>query len=313
MNSRINMCVTALNELTSEIKEFTLSPVSGGLLPSSTAGGHITVKTPSGAMRRYSLIHPSKSPEHYTIAVKRDANSRGGSASMHEQLKVGQAIDIEPPKNEFALTEAESFLLIAGGIGVTPIYAMAETLTKLGKPFKMIYCTRTREATAFGDNLQALCEDALTLHHDQGDPALVYDFWDHFETPGKSHVYCCGPAALMEEIKAISGHWPEGHVHFEDFSRVDITRPDDRPFKVILQKSGRTITVPADRSILEAIRESGLDSASSCESGTCGTCKCGLISGDVDHRDMVLMEDEKGDHIMICVSRANQGELVLDL
>ena len=232
---------------------------------------------------------------------------------MHEQADVGTVINIDPPENDFPLKEAQRYLLIAGGIGVTPIYAMAEHLEAEGKDFNIIYCTRGPEDTAYLDEMKAAYGDRLKLHHDEGDPEKVYDFWDHFEEISNMHVYCCGPHPLMEEIKAISGHWPEGRVNFEDFKPVEVVRADDVPFDVELAKSGRTVTVPADRSILEAVREAGISTVSSCESGTCGTCKCGLIAGDVDHRDMVLMDDEKDDHIMICVSRARSGGLVLDL
>lgn len=307
------MCVAGIRDLTPEIKEFRLSSALGSSLPPADAGAHITVETPSGAMRRYSLVHPDNNPETYTIAVKRETDSRGGSQSMHTQLHVGDTINIEPPQNDFALTTGESFLLIAGGIGITPIYAMAETLTANDKPFRLIFCTRSPEHTAYGDALRVLCRKALTIHHDQGDPSRVYDFWDLFETPGKEHVYCCGPAPLMEEIKALSGHWPEENIHFEDFKGVEVVREDDKAFDIILEKSGQTLTVPADRTILETVREAGLNTKSSCESGTCGTCRTVLISGDVDHRDMVLMEEEKENHIMICISRAKTGDLKLDL
>ncbi|MGI9378355.1 MAG: PDR/VanB family oxidoreductase [Methyloligellaceae bacterium] len=313
MIERIEMCVTGIQDLTPEIKEFRLSNVSDRPLPTAVAGAHITVETPSGAMRRYSLLHPDNNPESYTIAVKRETASRGGSQSMHTDLSAGDSINIEPPQNDFALVSADRYLLIAGGIGITPIYAMVEALSAANKPFQLIYCTRSPEHTAYGKDLQQLCGNAITLHHDQGEPALVYDFWDHFESPGKEHVYCCGPAPLMEEVKALSGHWPEENIHFEEFKTVEIIREDDKPFDIILEKSNRKLTVPADRTILETIRDADIKTTSSCESGTCGTCRTRLISGEVDHRDMVLLDEEKENQIMICISRANKGDLILDL
>jgi phthalate 4,5-dioxygenase reductase subunit len=190
---------------------------------------------------------------------------------------------------------------------------MARQLASEDKPFRIIYCTRSPEETAYLDEMKEAFGDRLKIHHDGGDRDKAYDFWDHFAEPQNMHVYCCGPKPLMEEIKSISGHWPEGRVHFEDFKPVEVIRPDDKEFQVELAKSGKTITVPADRSILEAIRDNGLPTVSSCESGTCGTCKTRLTSGDVDHRDMVLMDEEKDDFIMICVSRAHKGKLVIDL
>ena len=216
------------------------------------------------------------------------------------------------PGNEFPLKEASKYLLIAGGIGITPIYSMAQKLDEDGKDFSIIYCTRSPEETAYRAELEEAFGRRVRFHHDGGDPDKAYDFWDHFAEPKPMHVYCCGPKPLMDAVKDISGHWPEGRVNFEDFKPVEVTRADDVAFAVELAKSGRTITVPADRSILEALRDAGIDTPSSCESGTCGTCKTHLIAGDVDHRDMVLMDEEKGDTIMICVSRARGDELVLE-
>ncbi|MFW5654448.1 MAG: PDR/VanB family oxidoreductase [Roseicyclus sp.] len=309
----IQMRVAARRALTGDIVEFTLEPVAGGALPRFTPGAHVTVKTPSGAMRRYSLIGDGESPETYRIAVKREPASRGGSASMHDEATEGTALLVEAPENEFELVEAPEYLLVAGGIGITPIYAMAEALDRRGKPFRLIYLTRSAGEAAYADELLRAFGDRLTLHHDEGREENFYDFWETFEKPTKAHVYCCGPAALMEEVEAVSGHWPEDAIHFEDFKPVEVVRADDRAFEVDLARSGRTITVPADRSILEALRDAGIATVSSCESGTCGTCRTRLMDGDADHRDMVLTEEDRERNIMICVSRAKAGRLVLDL
>lgn len=309
----MKMTVARRRMLTPTIAEFTLVPAEGETLPDYGPGAHVTVQTPSGAMRRYSLVGPGTHPENYVIAVKREPDSRGGSQSMHDEAVEGTELLVDPPENEFPLKDAPKYLLIAGGIGVTPIYAMARYVAEKGKPLKIIYCTRSAEEAAYLDELKQEFGSALIVHHDGGDPSKVYDFWDHFAEPRNIHVYCCGPKPLMEEIKSISGHWPEGRVNFEDFKPVEIIRPDDVEFEVELAKSDKTVTVPADRSILEAVRDSGIPTVSSCESGTCGTCKTRLIAGDVDHRDMVLMDDEKDDYIMICISRARSGNLVIDL
>ena len=309
----IEMKVEQLRDLTEDIREFTLVPVSDVALEAAVAGAHITVETPSKAMRRYSLISLDTHPSQYVIAVKKDANSRGGSLSMHESLSIGDRLQVETPRNDFALTVAEDYLLIAGGIGITPVYAMAQQLIRDKKPFQLIYCVRSESEGAYVHELRQLCGERLVLHADAGQPDRLFDFWDLFETPGKQHVYCCGPDAMMEEIRGVSGHWPEHAIHFEDFSPVQVSRDDDRPFTVTLQKSAKTVTVPANRTILEAIREAGIATASSCESGTCGTCKCKLLGGSAEHRDQVLMDDEMNSHIMICVSRAKGDSLVLDL
>jgi len=307
------MCITACRDLTPQIREFVLSPVDGGALPKAEPGAHIPVLSPSGAWRQYSLIDPAEAPETYRIAVKHEVGGRGGSASIHKDWSKGVTVTIQPPANNFPLGKAPKYLLIAGGIGVTPIYSMAQALESEGIDVRMIYCTRSQDETAYRPELEALLGDRLTVHHDAGDPDQVYDFWDHFAEPQIMHVYCCGPGPMMEEIGDISGHWPEGRVNFEDFTGVEVVREDDTAFEVTLKKTGVTVQIPADKSILEALREAGTIVPSSCESGTCGTCKCGLVSGDVDHRDMVLMDEEKSQKIMICVSRARSGGLVLDL
>jgi phthalate 4,5-dioxygenase reductase component len=309
----LKMTVAERRQLTEHICEFTLAPADGSKLQSFTAGAHITVETPSGAMRRYSLVNDGTNPEVYKIALKREIHGRGGSMSMHDDAQEGTELQVEVPENTFELTDAKNYLLIAGGIGVTPIYAMSQQLLREFKPFEVIYCTRGEADTAFLEEMKSTLGDRLTLHHDGGDPEAVFDFWDHFEEPKDMKVYCCGPQPLIDEIEAISGYWPEGRVIFEDFKPVEVVRADDKPFEVKLEKSGITIEVPADRSILEALRESGVPTVSSCESGTCGTCKTRLVSGKVDHRDMVLMDEEKDSYVMICVSRAEEGDLVLDL
>ncbi|PHP65966.1 ferredoxin [Zhengella mangrovi] len=309
----MRMKVASRRMLTPTIAEFTLVAADGAALPDYEPGAHVTVQTPSGAMRRYSLVGPGEDPESYVLAVKLEAESRGGSRSMHDEAVEGTELVVEPPENEFPLKQANKYLLIAGGIGVTPIYAMARKLDEDGKSFSIIYCTRSAEEAAYLEEMRAAFGSRLTVHHDDGDPDKVYDFWDHFAEPQAMHVYCCGPKPLMEEIKAISGHWPEGRVNFEDFKPVEVVRADDAAFEVELARSGRTLTVPADRTIIETLREAGFATVSSCESGTCGTCKTRLVSGAVDHRDMVLMDEEKDDFIMICVSRSEGGKLVLDL
>ena len=310
---RLTMTLRARRALTPAIAEFTLAAADGGALPAAEAGAHVTVQTPSGAMRRYTLVRTGSALDEYVIAVKREAHGRGGSASMHDDLAEGDRIAVEPPENDFPLVDAPEYLLIAGGVGVTPIRAMVTELSRRGAVFRMIYCARSAEDAAYLDDLRAEHGDRLTFHEDGGDAARLYDFWDDFAEPTRAHVYCCGPAPLMEEVRAVSGHWPEGSVHFEDFSPVEVVRADDEPFRVTLAATGETYDVSADRTILETLRDAGVSTVSSCESGTCGTCKAKLVSGAADHRDMVLMEEEKADRIMICVSRAESGDLVIDL
>lgn len=306
------LVVSQRRNLTKSIIEFTLSLPESGALPGFTPGAHVTVQTPSKAMRRYSLVNNGAAPTEYVLAIKREPNSRGGSQSMFDDATEGQILQVSDPENSFELMPAPKYLLIAGGIGITPIQAMAHHLARQGTPFELIYCTMAARETAYLEEMQAL-GSVVTIHHDNADPEKLYDFWDHFEKPDATHVYCCGPAPMMEEIKALAGFWPEGQVHFEEFKPNEIVRADDVAFTVTLARSGRKIHVPANRSILEAMRDAGEKTVSSCENGVCGTCKCGLIEGDVDHRDSVLLDEERSHMIMTCVSRAASGDLVLDL
>ena len=310
----MDLVIRGKREIAEGIWEFELTAADGSDLPPCTAGGHLSLETPSKAMRHYSLSNICTERHRYVIAVKHEPDSRGGSRSMVEETEIGSTLKVDQPGNDFPLVDAPNYVLIAGGIGITPILSMARQLSAEGKPFQVIYCTRSAKQAAY---LDVLHSDEITgdviIHHDGGDLDQVYDFWDHFERPSNAHIYCCGPKPLMEEVRGMTGHWPESAVHFEDFKPVEVVRADDVAFEVHLSKSGKTLTVPADRTILETVREAGVSAVSSCESGTCGTCKTRYSAGVVDHRDMVLMPEEKSSCIMICVSRAKEGDLTLDL
>ena len=183
-----------------------------------------------------------------------------------------------------------------------------------GPRFDLHYCTRSPAHAAFASELAAPAfAGRVHFHHDDGDPARAFDFWPLLEKPTGAHVYCCGPRALMDAVRDMSGHWPFGSVHFESFG-VDATlRRHDAPFDIRLARSGRTLHVPASQSILEVLRAHGVHVRSSCEAGSCGSCRTGLVDGDVEHRDFVLGEAEREREIMVCCSRARSGVLTLDL
>ncbi|MCY7304797.1 MAG: iron-sulfur cluster-binding domain-containing protein, partial [Rhodoferax sp.] len=177
-----------------------------------------------------------------------------------------------------------------------------------------VYCTRDADHTAFLDELGAArFAGRVLLHHDQGDPNEALDLWPLLETPGTAQVYCWGPRGLMEAVADMTGHWPSGSIHFESFGADAAVRASNSAFAVRLHRAGTVLSVGADQTILEVLRAHGHKVVSSCESGTCGSCRTGLLGGDADHRDMVLDEGEKSSQIMVCVSRARAGELVLDL
>lgn len=307
--------VARKEEVAQGIYLFELRRPDGAPLPAFTAGSHLTVEVPSGVRRNYSLCSDPADTGAWQIAVKRDGRGRGGSISMAEEVQAGQLLSVSAPRNNFELAaHASDFIFVAGGIGITPILSMMRQLkhSKAGG-FKLYYCTRDAAGTAFINELQSEFPGQVQIHHDNGDVDQALDLWPVFEKPAAAHVYCCGPKGLMDSVADMSGHWPSGAVHFESFGVDATVYAENTPFSVRLAKSGKTVEVSAEQTLLEALRGSGLRVASSCESGTCGTCKTGLLAGEAEHRDMVLTEEEKADHIMVCVSRAKSPELVLDL
>lgn len=294
---------------------FELRHPDGAPLPPFTPGSHLTVQVPSGVRRNYSLCSDPADTSMYQIAVKRDEAGRGGSVSMADDVQVGQLLSVSWPRNNFELAErATDFIFVAGGIGITPILSMMRHLKNTGQgDFKLYYCTRDEASTAFIEHIKSEFPGQVQIHHDNGDMAQALDLWPVFEKPANAHVYCCGPKGLMDSVDDMSGHWPSGSVHFESFGVNAKAFAQDTPFDVRLAKTGTTVHVGAGQTILEALRGAGLRVPSSCESGTCGSCKTRLLAGEVEHRDMVLIEEEKQDCIMVCVSRAKSDELVLDL
>jgi phthalate 4,5-dioxygenase reductase subunit len=269
-------------------------------------------------VRSYSLCNDPAERDRYVITIKREENGKGGSKDLIDNVHAGDTVEVSHPRNLFPLVpKAKKFIFIGGGIGITPIMSMMRHLNASGEaPYKTYYLSRSPATTPFLDELKTPeFSGKVVIHHDQGDPGKSYDLWNVLETPGaQTHVYCCGPLPLMDAVRDMTGHWPDTAVHFEAFSNPDAEpRADDTPFTVKLASSGQTVEVPAGMSILEALRNGGLRVPASCESGTCGTCRTGLISGEADHRDMVLMEEERSTQIMVCVSRAKSPELVLDL
>ncbi len=297
-----------------DIRLFELRDPVGAELPEFTPGSHISVKTPDGQIRKYSLANDPADRSFYQIAVKREAAGRGGSRSMFDTLQVGDTIPASAPRNDFPLVPSPAgYTLIAGGIGITPILSMARHLKSTGGRFKLYYLTRSRETTAFHAELsQPQFRGVVTIHHDGGNPDDALDLWPVLEKP-RGHVYCCGPRGLMMAVRDMTGHWSSAAVHFEAFQEPEKNAVDNKPFKVSIASTGETIEVPADTSILDALRAAGHKVPSSCESGTCGSCKTKLVSGDVDHRDLVLTEQEKSGRIMVCVSRALTGDLAIDI
>lgn len=310
--------VEAIREEAPGIKSFRLVPADGRPLPETTPGAHIDVRPPSGVTRQYSLCNGPDDSDHYLIAVRRDSASRGGSRAMHDSVKVGDILPIGEPRNHFPLREGASHLLLARGIGVTPILAMAKTLAASGDDFRLEYFTRAPENTPFRDQLVAPGLAQHVRFHFGLDEASQADMLQELlasRRPG-AHLYVCGGRRFMEMAAEAAAGWPAESVHREYFSADPRAwAGEHRGFDVRLARRGVTVHVPPELSLAEALTRAGVPIETSCEQGVCGTCLAKVLQGKPDHRDAVLtpLERELGDRIALCVSRSVGPELVLDL
>jgi ferredoxin-NADP reductase len=306
-----------------DINSFELVHPQGQTLPRFTAGSHIDVLLPGGLIRQYSLCNDPSEDRRYVIAVLKVRGGRGGSRSMHDDVRAGDEISVSLPRNTFELVEsARRHLLIAGGIGVTPLMAMVERLDAIDAEYTLHYCTRSPEQTAFKDRLDDRAKKGLVVyHHDGGDPARgirIAEVLDEYQ-PG-THLYYCGPPGLMAAVEAeASSRWPKEAVHFEYFAAPPTARPSDTPsstsaeFSVRVASTGLLLPVPQDESIVEVLRGAGIDCNTSCESGVCGTCRTKYVEGTPEHHDFVLNDEERKSYVMICCARASSEVLVLDI
>jgi vanillate O-demethylase ferredoxin subunit len=292
----------------------------GSALPAFTAGAHIDLNLPNGLVRQYSLCNPPGETQRYQVAVLRDPASRGGSKAVHELLPEGTALTISTPRNHFELdAHAAHHLLLAGGIGITPLLAMAEQLTAEGKTFELHHCTRSRDRTPFVERMAATRFASLVHHHfDDGSAQQKLDIGATLaRAPAGTHLYVCGPQGFMDAVlnAGRAAGWPEERLHREYFAAAPVDTSNDGAFEIEIASSGRVIPVRADQTALAALLAAGLDIPMSCEQGVCGTCLTGVKSGKPDHRDQYLTEDEQAanDQFMPCCSRSHSARLVLDL
>lgn len=301
----------------------------GAPLPEFTAGSHIDLHFRDGRIRQYSLCNDPRERHRYVFAVQREEGGRGGSIAIFEKVHVGRFLTISEPRNNFPLDEsADHHMLLAGGIGVTPMMAMVHRLQATGAPFTMHYCTRTAERTAFRPELDSLVgEGRVMLHHDQGDPRKGLDVAALLAEPREGcHIYCCGPTGFMRAVKDAAGGWPRGTVHFEYFTTDQSTatpieaggpgQADDAigvGFQIKLASTGAVYDVPNDKSMVTVLRENGVDVDTSCEAGLCGTCKTRYLDGEPVHNDYILDDDEQEEYVMICSARSKSPLLVLDI
>ena len=312
--------VARIARQTPEILSFELAHPAGRALPGYQPGAHIDVHMPGGFSRQYSLARAdgdAAGANSYLIGVKREPASRGGSASLHERVREGDLLPISAPRNTFALRpEATRHLLLAGGIGLTPLLAMAQALAHRGADFQLCVFSRSREHLPFAG---ALGEPALAphvrVHLDQGDAAQRIDLRQLLaeRAPG-THLYVCGPGGFMEAVHRAAAHWPEDARHVEYFAApADAAGAGGRPFALRLAQRGITVPVAADQSAVDALHALGIDIPVSCEQGLCGTCVVGCEGEGAEHRDFCLTGAERAHKVALCCSRAKGEELVVDL
>jgi vanillate O-demethylase ferredoxin subunit len=317
---RLKVRVSRKELVAQEICAFELESLDGAPLPPFTAGAHIDVHLPGGLVRQYSLCNDPARHHRYEIAVLRDESGRGGSKAVHDCVAEGDVIEISAPRNHFALAQnAGHHLLLAGGIGVTPILSMAQHLTSTGASFAMHYCTRSAARTAFVELLRSAPFNAsVRFHFDDGEAAQRFDINAALdEAPADSHLYVCGPRGFMDAVlnAARERKWAEARLHYEFFNAAIESSSTDAAFKVQVASSGAVIDVPANTTVIAALAAHGVDVITSCEQGVCGTCLTRVLEGRPDHRDAYLTDEEKaaGDQFLPCCSRSLTPVLVLDL
>ena len=315
----LDVRVRARQQEADGICSFELEPIGASELPAFSAGAHIDVQVAPGVIRQYSLCGHPQERHRWRIGVLREPQSRGGSAGMHERVQVGSVLKVSEPRNLFELVEAPHSVLVAGGIGVTPILAMAQHLQGHGRSFEVHYCARSPERMAFRDEISAgpLAGHARLYFNDAA-PEQTFDVHAMLNAaPAGAHLYICGPAGFMEFVlsAARASGWPEERLHREHFAAAVVDTTGDQPFQIRLQRSGTTLAVPVDKSVLQVLLDHGVDVDYSCEAGVCGSCVTRVLEGTPDHRDTFLMDAERAanDQFTPCCSRSKSPTLVLDL
>jgi len=295
-----------------------LIPVGGAKLPAFEAGAHVDIHIAPGLVRQHSLCSDPADSAVYRLGVLRDPASRGGSTSVYDTLLEGAEVQISAPRNLFPLaSEARRSILIGGGIGITPMIAMAYALHAKGEDFELHYCGRSRSRSAFLDELQsAAFAERVHTHFDDEAPAQKLDM-DRVLGQAESgvHVYTCGPSGFMDWVigESVKHGYADDHIHREYF-QIEVDN-SGASFEVVAARSGKTVQVAEGQTILAALADVGIQIEISCEQGICGTCLCDVLEGEPDHRDVYLTDDEKqaNDQILICCSRAKSKKLVLDI
>ncbi|RKT22174.1 vanillate O-demethylase ferredoxin subunit [Paraburkholderia sp. RAU2J] len=319
-DSTMTVRVARRNMEADGIVSFELAGLDGRDLPAFDAGSHIDVHLPTGHVRQYSICSAPHERARYQIAVLREAQSRGGSAGMHDAVKEGDELRVSMPRNHFSLASGPAkHLLLAGGIGLTPLLCMAQHLDRAGEEFQLHYCVRSRSRAAFLERLaDASWAGRVQYHFDDEDEQqrLRLDALLQEASPD-THLYVCGPQGFMNAVldAARANGWSESRLHYEFFSAPAVDTSSDGAFEVCLARTGKTVTVPADRTVTQTLADAGVEVPVSCEQGICGTCLTRVLDGEPEHRDLFLSPEEqsRNDQFLPCCSRSKSRRLVLDL
>lgn len=299
----------APNVLTYEFRSTT-----GEELPPFTAGAHIEITLQKDMVRSYSILNPQSERHRYVIAVQKERQGRGGSKWAHQNLRPGDIINVNGPRNNFALNEAaEKSVFIAGGIGVTPMLSMTERLSQLGRDWELFYCARTRATAPF---VSVFDNDARVRMNFAREPGGArFDIAAAVRAaPENAHLYCCGPVEMLDAFEEATHEFARERVHVEYFTAKE-PPAEEGGFSIVLAKSGREIEVPRGKTIMRALIDAGVDIRHSCSEGVCGTCETTVLEGSPDHRDRILTEGQRASNktMMICCSGSKSEKLVLDL
>lgn len=312
----ITVRVAALEPCAQDVLRIDLVPAADEPLPAFSAGAHVDIELPGGVTRQYSICNDPGERHRYRLAVLRDAASRGGSAAAHERLSIGETVRISAPRNHFELVEhGAGAVLLAGGIGITPILAMAYRLKALRQDFELHYFARSRDRAAFVDEIeQGSLGEHCRLH--LGKPRSELETVVRAAS-GERHFYVCGPAGFIDAVidAGLRSGMPRERLHMERFAGIAASDGEDRPFRIVIASDGRVVEVAADQTAAEALEAAGVFVPTSCGEGVCGTCLTGVIEGTPDHRDAFQTPEERAANrgFTPCCSRALGEELVLDL
>ena len=312
--AEFDMIVVEREDNAADVAAFTLREVHGRELPAWEPGAHVDLLVPNIGPRQYSLCGDVSDRRHWRVAILKETGGRGGSRHLHETLAVDSTIRVRGPRNHFRLLPSDNYLFVAGGIGITPILAMVAAVDRAGANWQLVYGGRQLSSMAFLDELASYGDRVSVWPQDEKGLIDLASLLGVAQPDTK--VYCCGPEPLLQAVEARCAHWPPDSLHVERFVAPPLAEPARaEEFEVELRKSGITVTVPPDRSILDVVTKAGVHVPSSCAAGTCGSCETKVIEGTPEHRDAIRTDAERkaNNWMMICVSRCLGDRLVLDL